>query len=152
MAASSTELARFSKSPQIRSWPWSTLPVKCESSVCINSVYSIRKPHLYSHDTHSAVTFTRWSVYSNITTPDPTPNPAGECAFRLRGLKRAHLYTLLNLSLTNITLFIFWTSQEVPIYLLVFEKLKLLCPGTGGVILVINCRRQIKKACRCPID
>lgn len=143
MATSSRELARFSRSPQIRSWPWSTLPVKSESSVCINSVYSIWKPHLYSHNTHSAVTFTRWSMYSKITTCNPTPNPTG--GFRLWGLKHAHLYTLLNLSLANITLFIFWMSQEVPTYLLVFEKLKFLHPGTEAVILVINCRRQIQQ-------
>lgn len=143
MAVSSRELAGFSKSLQIRSWPQSTPPVNSESSVCINSVYSIRKPHLCGQDTRSGAAFTRPSVYSNITTHNP--NPAGECSFKLQGLRHSHLYTLLNLLVTNITLFIFCTSQAFSIYLLVFEKLKLLHQGTEVVTLVINCTRQIQK-------
>lgn len=42
---SSREVARFSKSLQIRSWPQITLPVKSESSVCI-SVFTQTKNHI----------------------------------------------------------------------------------------------------------
>lgn len=135
----------FPKSLQIRSWPWSTPPVVSESSVCTNTVYSMRKPYLYGQDSHPGAAFTRLSVCSNITTHNPNPNPAGEHSFELRGLRHAHLYTLLNLSLTSITVFIFCTNQVFSIYLLVFEKLKVLHQGTEVVILVINCTRQVQK-------
>lgn len=112
MTISSQEVPRVSKSLQIRSWLQSMLPVKSESSLCINDICLVWKSHLYSQDTSAGTTFIRLPTYSNISAHNL--NHAQERSFKLWGLRHAHLYTWLNLSVNNIKLLVYQDFLHKP--------------------------------------